>query len=264
MRTRRKQLSAKEELFMKYISDNELSYFKFNTIRSLGIYNSSDELQDTLSRLSEKGMIDRIERGLYCVRNFRNTFVIANAMQQGSAVAYWTALNLHGLTEQIPNMIYSQTSMLKQDKTVFNVRYKFIKVKQEKIFGIMQMGYGSEVFSVTDMEKTLLDCFDLPQHAGGYDGLIRALYSAEIDPVKLLRYGQRMSNLSVLKRIAFLSELFQMDGFVEFQQGVLGMMNQKHALLDPSGNDTGPFDAKWRIRINISKENLWGIVNNIY
>jgi predicted transcriptional regulator of viral defense system len=126
------------------------------------------------------------------------------------------------------------------------------------------MGYGSETFRVTDIEKTLLDCFDLPQYSGGYDGLIRAFYSAKINSLKLLQYGQRMNNLSVLKRMAFLSELFQMKGFSKFRQGVSKIINQKYSLLDPLGTDTGTFDAKWRIRINISKDDLRGIVDKIY
>jgi predicted transcriptional regulator of viral defense system len=29
------------------------------------------------------------------------------------------------------------------------------------------MGYGNERFRITGIEKTLLDCFDLPQYSGG-------------------------------------------------------------------------------------------------
>jgi predicted transcriptional regulator of viral defense system len=139
-----------------------------------------------------------------------------------------------------------------------------VKLKPGKIFGSMQMGYGNEAFKVTDIEKTLLDCFDLPQYSGGYEELIRAFYSAKIRSIRLLEYGQQMNNLSVLKRMAFLSELFQMTGFTRFQQGVLKIMNQKYTLFDPMGENAGEFDAKWRIRVNVSKERLLNIINKIY
>jgi len=72
------------------------------------------------------------------------------------------------------------------------------------------MGYGNEQFKVTDVEKTLLDCFDLPQHSGGYEELLRAFYSARINSDKLLKYAVQMNNLSVIKRVGYLSELFEM------------------------------------------------------
>jgi len=77
-----------------------------------------------------------IEKGLYVVRNFRDPYVIGTAMLKESAVAYWSALNLHGLTEQIPNIVYLQSIHSKRDKEVFGVRYKFVKVKPKKICGI--------------------------------------------------------------------------------------------------------------------------------
>ena len=158
MRTRRVQLSEKEGYMIKYIDDNQLLYFHLDKFASEKF--GFSELQDIFSRLVKKQILFRIEKGLYCVRNFQNPFVIANAMQGDSIISFWSALNLHGLTEQIPNVVYSQSQFQKRDKTAFNVHYKFVKVKPEKMFGSMQMGYGSEVFRVTDVEKTLLDCFN--------------------------------------------------------------------------------------------------------
>ena len=46
-----------------------------------------------------------------------------------------TAMNIHGLTEQIPNVVYFQTTHAKQNKTIFGVQYRFIRVKKEKLIG---------------------------------------------------------------------------------------------------------------------------------
>lgn len=77
-------------------------------------------------------------------------------MLKESAVAYWSALNLHGLTEQIPNIVYLQSIHSKRDKEVFGVRYKFVKVKPKKICGITTLGYGNGEFRITDTEKHCL------------------------------------------------------------------------------------------------------------
>jgi len=258
-----KNLFDYKALILRIIADNELTVFNIEDIITLSGKDYS-KIKYAISALMADGQIYRVQTALYCVRNFQNSYVIANAMQKNSLIAYWSALNLHGLTEQIANMIFSQSNSLKIDKTVFNVCYKFVKVKQEKIFGVTQMGYGNEMFRVTDVEKTLLDCFDLPQYSGGYPELIRAFYSAKMSSIRLLEYGLKMNNLSILKRMAFLSELFQMKGFTRFQQEVLKRINQKYTLIDPFGENDGEFISKWRVRLNISREDLLGLTQKIY
>ena len=87
---------------------------------------------------------------------------------------------------------------------------------------------------------------------------------AKINTTRLLEYGLKMNNLSVLKRMAFLSELFQMKGFTRFQKEILKLTNQKYSLINPFSKNTGEFNAKWRVRLNISKESLLNIIHNIY
>jgi len=257
------QLTKNESNILNYIADNEISWFLLEDFSKLG-FCKLNELKDSLSRLTQTGHLARPERAMYCVRNFKNTNLVANILLKNSVIAYWSAMSLHGLTEQIPNIVYSQSTHRKDDKTVFNVRYKFVKVKPEKMFGSMQMGYGNEAFKVTDVEKTLLDCFYLPQYSGGYAELIRAFHSAKLSSVRLLEYGLKMNNLSILKRMAFLSELFQMKGFTRFQQEVLKRVNQKYTLIDPFGENEGEFNSRWHVRLNICRENLLGIIQKMY
>jgi len=252
-----------ESNILNYIADNEILWFSLNDF-SKSYTCKHDVLKNSISRLTQTGHLERLEKALYCVRNFKNTYVIANLLSKNSVVDYWSALNLHGLTEQIPNVVYSQSAYRKNDKTVFNVLYKFVKVKQEKMFGVMQMGYGNETFRITDVEKTLLDCFDLPQYSGGYAELIRAFYMAKINSTRLLEYGLKMNNISILKRMAFLSDLFQMKGFTRFQNEVLKRINHKYTLIDPLGDNNGEFITKWRVRLNISKESLLDMKQKIY
>lgn len=255
--------SSEDAMIYNKIIDNELNFV--DTVKLIEITGKSYvALNPVLRRLVRDEQLFPIQKGLYAMRNFQNPYVIANAMLSEGAIAYWSALNLHGLTEQIPNVVYVQSAKRKNDKKVFNVRYRFIQVKKEKTCGIIQMGYDNERFRITDIEKTLLDCFDLPQYSGGYEELIRAFYQAKINSCKLLDYGKKIGNLSVLKRMAFLSELFEMKGFINFQNEVQKIRNQRYTLFDPMGSNEGVFNAKWRIRVNIEKDKLLEIKNKMY
>lgn len=245
------------------LNDNEMSIIDSNTLSTL-TGSAYIDMKPAIRRMVRNGQLFVIEKGLYCVRNFRNPYVIANAMLKDSAIAYWSALNLHHLTEQFPNVVFVQSPHRKANKNVFNVRYTFIQVKSQKFFGTMSMGYGNERFIITDVEKTLLDCFDLPQYAGGYEELIRAFLKANINGKKLFTYGTQLNNLSVLKRMAYLSELFGMGSLTDFRRRVQRLVNNRYTLLDPMGENEGVFNAKWKIRVNIPEDKLMDINHKIY
>lgn len=237
------------------LSDNELFVVGSDTLTAL-TGKSYTDLKSAIRTMIRNGQLFSIEKGLYAVRNFQNPYAIANAMLKDSTIAYWSALNLHHLTEQFPNVVFVQSPHRKADREVFNVRYKFIQVKSEKMCGIVSMGYGQERFTITDVEKTLLDCFDLPQYSGGYEELIRAFAQAKMNGNNLFAYGKQMNNLSVLKRMAYLSDLFEMDSLMGFRQKVERAMNERYTLLDPMGENQGVFNAKWKVRVNISEDKL--------
>lgn len=244
------------------LSDNELFVVGCDALTALTGKSYAD-LKPAIRTMIRNGQLFSIEKGLYAVRNFKNPYVIGNAMLKDSTIAYWSALNLHHLTEQFPNVVFVQSPHRKADRNVFNVRYKFIQVKPEKMCGVKSMGYGQEQFSITDVEKTLLDCFDMPQYSGGYEELIRAFAHATINGSNLFAYGKQMNNLSVLKRMAYLSELFEMDALKGFRRNVERIMNERYSLLDPMGANQGTFNAKWKVRVNIAEDKLLEMINKI-
>ncbi len=133
-------------------------------------------LKVLLSRLEKKGWVERIEKGKYMViplgarrgEYTLNEFVIGSLLVNPSAIAYWSALNYHGLTEQIPTTFFVQTTSRKkrQELEIFGVRYKIVKIKEEKLFGIERVWLDEFQVNVTDREKTIVDCLDKPKYCG--------------------------------------------------------------------------------------------------
>ena len=136
-------LTPSDVSVLHLVEDCEMDMFtvpELETLSGLG----HRKLIESLSRLVSVGSLSRVERGVYCTRNFRNINAIATRIVKDSAIAYWTALNLHGMTEQIPNVVFVQSCNPKADKGIFGVRCKFVRVKKDAYTGIMQMGYGRE------------------------------------------------------------------------------------------------------------------------
>jgi predicted transcriptional regulator of viral defense system len=55
-----------------------------------------------------------------------------------------------------------------------------------------------------------------------------------------------------------------MKGFTRFRQGVKAMLNDKYTLIDPFGDNVGEFVSKWRLRLNIPRDNLLGMIQKMY
>lgn len=246
-----------------FIDDSEIDIFEISDL-AIKMQLPIAKLQPTLESLVRRGLLSRIEKGKYCRHNFRNEFVIANYLVSDGVVAYWSALNLHGLTEQIPNTVFVQTTKQKKHKTVFGVRYQFIKVKPEKMTGIIKEGYGNHQYRITDREKTLIDCFELPSYSGGFAELLRAFNEADVNASKLVRYGEALNNVSVIKRLAYLIEVLAKPNMEEFIAYAESRVNDKYNLFDAHGADKGDFNRKWRLRLNISEESIRNIANKMY
>ncbi len=190
-------------------------------------------------------------------------FMFFQQAQEG-AVAYWSALNLHGLTEQFPNKVFIQTTQLKKEVEFAGITYQFIKIKPNKRTGIIFNGYGNYQYPITDIEKTIVDCFDLPKYSGGFAELIRAFYNAKLNSAKLKNYCEAVNNIAVTKRLGFLAEFFEKKNLQSFIKYARSKVNRSYNLFDIFGENTGETNSVWRLKMNLSNETILGIVKNQY
>jgi|APTNR8051073442_1049403.scaffolds.fasta_scaffold00018_194 predicted transcriptional regulator of viral defense system len=245
------------------LDDHELNIFSLEQVKKIAGRKFSN-VSELVENLVHKKILSRIERGKFCKANFRDENVIGCFLVEDGAIAYWSALNKHGLTEQFPNTIFIQTTKLKPAKTVFGSRYQFIKIAKAKRAGIVTEGFGNSRYAMTDVEKTIVDCFDLPEYSGGYAELLRAFDQADLGSSKLIDYCKAIGNKSATKRMGLLAEMLKPEQLKSFITFAKKEVNQKYNLFDPAGQDEGEFVNAWRLRLNISRENILNIVTKQY
>lgn len=251
------------DALLKLLDEYELDIFSSRSFAEKTSLKLVDWMQQ-LRTLINYGLIEIIEKGKYCRHNFHNEYVIGNFLAEDSVIAYWTALNLHGLTEQFPNTVFVQTAKQKKSTTVFGVAYKFVKIKSTKMVGIEKQGYGSNQFNITDKEKTIVDCFDLPKYSGGFEELIRAFVKTELNSEKLISYCKAVDNIAALKRMGYLAELFKNEDKKHFIAYALSKVNERYSLFDAEGTNEGTHISRWKLRLNIAEENILALGNNLY
>jgi len=243
-------LKQKENEILSYLEDDEIVIFTTNELfqRFRERYDYG-EFSEALSKLDKVGHIERVEKGKYIKRGFNDQYVIGNYLTKDAVIAYWSALNLHGLTEQFASTVFVQTTKKKQNKKIFNVEYKFVKVKPEKMIGVVNLGYGNHAFKVTDKEKTIVDCFDLPEYAGDFNWAMEAFVKNRWSQDLLIKYCSAVGNNAAVKRMGYLADMnkMAMSRFIRF---ALGIVNNTINLLNPLASNTGKIVTKWGLKIN--------------
>ena len=221
---------------------------------------NKDSLKIALHRLEQKGKIERIEKGKYLIiplgaekgKYTLHEFVIGSLLIDSYSIAYWSVLNYYGLTEQIPTTVFIQTTARKKNQniTVFGIEYKIIKIREPKYFGIKKEWIEETQINITDKEKTIIDCLDKPQYAGGVIEVTKALKNNTFDNKKLASYAQRIGNSGVIRRLGYLCEL------LSIKINLPKLNTRNYLLLDPTMPEKGPKSAKWKLIINLDEKVL--------
>ena len=183
-------------------------------------------------------------------------------MAPDGAIAYWTALNALGLTEQFANRTFVQTALRKKEFIKKGQHFVFVKVPSYKLFGYKTYGHGNHIYKMTDVEKTIIDCFDLPQYCGWYQETIKAFYNAKLYQSKIIKYCKRMKNISLIKRLGFLTEFLEKPNMSEFVEYAQTIIDKNYSLFEIGGEKAGEYDSKWKLVLNISKDEIAEIANS--
>ncbi len=217
-------------------------------------------LKVLLSRLEKQGRIERIEKGKYIIiplgskkgEYTLNEFVIGSLLVDPAIVSYWSALNYHGFTEQIPTTVFIQTSARKkkQELTIFGVRYKIIRLIENKIFGTEKIWFEETLVKITDREKTIVDCLDKPQHCGGLIEVTKALETSNFETEKLAFYSNKIGNSGVIRRLGYICDTLN----IPITLPKVEVKN--YLLLDPTLPRSGHTNAKWRLIVNVETGDL--------
>jgi predicted transcriptional regulator of viral defense system len=221
------------------------------------IGSNTNTVKVILSRLEKRGILEKIEKGKYMIiplgakkgKYTLHEFVVASLLVNPYCIAYWSALNFYGLTEQIPFTVFLQTTTRKkqQEKEVLGIKYKIIRLKEEKLFGIRKEWIENTQINITDREKTIIDCLDKPQHCGGIVEVAKALKHGTLKKRKIVKYAKQIGNSGVTRRLGYLSE------YVGKPIKLPKIEARNYLALDPTMPRKGLKNAKWKLLINLDE-----------
>lgn len=262
----KKGLSKKETYTLSKLSSSGKRFITIEDIENT-VDCSHDNAKRIASDLSKKKWLERIERGTYLIVPLEagekgiyteHEFLITSQLIDPYYVGYWSALNFHDFTEQVPYTVFVATTNRKRDLELHGVDYKFVTLTENKFFGFEEYSFAGGEVKISSPEKTLLDSLDHLEYSGGLEEVSKALVNAdgEISREKLVEYAFKLDNGAVLKRLSYLLDLLEFELPKALRERIEDNFTTGFALLDPTKKDEGTLRRKWRVKVNVPEEKI--------
>ena len=262
----RKSLSKKESILLSRLSAKQKNIITIKDIEK-ELETTNQNARKIASRLNKKGWLDRLENGKYLIIPLdageestytEHEFIIASNLISNYYIAYLSALNFHGMTEQTPFTVFVATTERKKDRTIHDIPYNFIKINKKKFFGFEKYAVASSQIKISTPEKTIIDSLDHLEYSGGITEVVKGLREKRnnLDIEKMVNYAVKINNGAVVKRLHYLMDFLNFDIPDKVENRLINNYSDSYSLLDNTLSAKGKYRSKWKLRINVDKEDL--------
>ena len=250
MNTKRTILSEKELNLIEQIIIKHGTIVNFVQIYS--ILKSKITRQSTrnlVNKLSKNGGLVRIKKGLYFVAGLESRgvisvhyFKIAQILVKESYISCESALQHHGMFDQLLKTIVSVSLKRYPIKKIQNNEFKFIKVKKDNYYGWQEERIENHVVKIASPEKALLDLLNFGRNVYYIDLVLEKLqdYHKDINLDKLVEFSNKQS-ITVQRILGFIMDKLTLDSSKIHNK----IKNKKNCSY--MSNDSKKFNAKWRL-----------------
>lgn len=253
------------------LADAGLDFFAVEDLETqLGV--RREQAREMAQRLQRQNLARRLKQNLYAIAgpaDWTHRDVLPTNWYRAAAalaettdyyLAYYTAMELHRMTQQPLRTIFVALTKQKPEMVAANVVFRFVKLKKDRFFGFeeTEVEQGHRV-KVADLERTFLDCVDRPDLCGGLEEITRAFARrhGDLKEDRLFRYLLKLDQPFVAKRLGFLLELVG-HGDIELMRDIekFAARVKKYIPLNKRGPEDGERDRRWKLIINADMTKL--------
>lgn len=226
---------------------------------------SPENRKQIVFRLKKKRILSPIKRGVY-------VFSPLEAGPEGMGVdellipplffptknyyvGYSTMFNYYGFTEQLFQTVYVLNTTKRMEKVICGLSYKFIKISENRMYGIEKIKLKDAEVNISSKERTLIDLIYFNKPVGGIAGASRIfteiINNDKCNIKKLVEYAVWFFNITTRKRIGL---ILDDAGVSENILKPLTKSIEKTSISSLNGSRKGTLNKKWRAIVNDSRK----------
>lgn len=211
---------------------------------------SAAAIKNRISLLSKTGWLIRLKRGLYTVvtdigslsSSDISVYTISQALNKDSYISFESALQYHGMFNQMLSTCGAVTFKRARTYKVKNTAIKFFKIKEELYFGFSEERSDIGFVNIARKEKALLDIlyFRSNQYYASlvWEKLTQHKRTMDFDLLK--QYTKKFS-LDVIRQIGFFLD------HLGIETNDLAKLLHRKTSYSKMTKTSKDFNAKWRL-----------------
>lgn len=217
----------------------------------IGKNKNRQEIKNIISRLTKKGWLVRIKRGIFVISDISsrgsinlNQATIAQIIDKKSYVSFEGSLQYHGMFDQYLKTITSIGLKRSYQKKVSDWIFLYIKSKKELFNDFKEYNIDGQLVKIADKEKAILDILEYKREFYSVDLVIEKLrdYLNDIDIKKLISISKKYS-LTTKRILGFILDFLSINS-EDLYEDV--RRNKNHSFMTSNSKN---FNAKWRLYI---------------
>ena len=239
-------------------------------VQLLGV--SPKATDHVINSLRRKGWLERASWGKYLLiapdqgpeaLGESNLLALASRIAEPYYIGFGTAATYYGLTTQHRNVIWLVTPMHLRDRWVGEAQVRIVNPVAYKFFGFSPIDVLGYKTVMSDIEKTVIDCIDRPELAGGIGeaAYILATASRRLDWGKAADYLERIGSSPLIRRFGWFVDHTGADIPQGERERLLRLSgHRRKTFLGPKGELKGVIgnNYTWHLFVNVTQEELHG------
>ena len=269
--TRSKTVGPQTALLIAALYDRAQTIFANSDVRAItGLEASS--ARSLVRKAEARGLVTRLKPGLFVLvppelgsaAEFSgNPYLTARAIIDGAEyyISHASAMELHRMVTQPQFTMYTSTPKRLRARTIHGTAFRFVFVQPEQLFGVATHWITKQdAVRISDLERTLVDGLRQPEYCGGIAEVAKGLWMRrhDLNTGRAIEYALRLRVGSVIRRLGYLLELYRLAPETDSRR-LRSVLTATYSLLDPVLPNEGPRIARWRLRLNVSPEELEAI-----
>jgi predicted transcriptional regulator of viral defense system len=230
---------------------------------------SSMAVASFVRNIVDRGLATRVKPGLFVLvpselgsatTYLGNPYVLAREIiyPWDYYLSHGSAMDIHRMTAQPQLTVTVSTPAVRRPLWVHGTEYRFVRWHPDQDFGVERVWVTKQdEVRVSNLERTIIDGLERPRYCGGVAQVALGLWRrhADVDLATLADYAAQPGVAAVCKRLGFVLELLGLG-----DPAVIGPLRQRstgvHVLLDPVLPADGPYDGRWRVRVNLDPQEI--------
>lgn len=248
---------------------SRLTYEKRNIIRAKELdqlFNlSPEDRKQIVFRLKKKNILLTIKPGIYAFSPLEagpqgagvNELLIPPIFfpKKNYYIGYSTMYSYYGFTEQLFQTVYVLNTSKYMGKVICGLSYKFIKIPENRFYGIEKIKVKDEEVNISSKEKTLVDLIYFNKPVGGRkraSEILKAFVNNEKCKIeKLVEYAARFPIIKTRKQIGLI-----LDETKIAKKALIPLIKsvEKTSIISFGNSRRGTLNKKWRVIVNAAQE----------